>query len=41
MAGHAHSPDGLDELGLTEQTRADYLGGNTERVFTMLKGRVG
>lgn len=41
MIGHAHSLDGLDELGLSQQTRADYLGGNAERVFTMLKGRVG
>jgi predicted TIM-barrel fold metal-dependent hydrolase len=41
MIGHAHSLDGLDELGLSEETRADYLGGNAERVFTTMTGRFG
>lgn len=39
MIGHAHCLEGLDELGLSGQTRADYLGGNAARVFTKLKGR--
>ncbi len=33
MIGHAHALDGLDELGLTDQARADYLHGNAARVF--------
>ncbi len=33
MPGHAL--DGLDELGLDDQTRADYLHGNAERVFKL------
>lgn len=39
MIGHSHALDGLDELSLSDDTRADYLGGNAERVFTTLKGR--
>ena len=41
MIGHSHALDGLDDLGLSEDTRADYLAGNAERVFTKLKGRNG
>ncbi|MCV7314440.1 amidohydrolase [Mycolicibacillus parakoreensis] len=33
MIGHAHALSGLDELGLTDQGRADYLHGNAARVF--------
>jgi predicted TIM-barrel fold metal-dependent hydrolase len=32
MIGHVHALDGLDELGLTEDAKADYLHGNAERV---------
>lgn len=39
MIGHSHCLDGLDELGLSDAARADYLTGNAERVFTKLKGR--
>jgi hypothetical protein len=41
MIGHSRALDGLDDLGLSEDTRADYLAGNAERVFTKLKGRDG
>ncbi len=34
MIGHTHCLDGLDELGLSDDTRADYLGGNARRVFS-------
>lgn len=33
MIMHGHALDGLDDLGLDDQGRADYLGGNAERVF--------
>ncbi|MGB3474149.1 MAG: amidohydrolase family protein [Mycobacterium sp.] len=33
MIMHAHALDGLDDLGLSDQARADYLRGNAERVF--------
>ncbi|WP_409428225.1 amidohydrolase family protein [Mycobacterium sp. SMC-11] len=35
MIMHAHALDGLDELGLDDQARVDYLGGNAERVFKL------
>ena len=41
MIGHSHALEGLDELGLSDDTRAAYLAGNAERVFTTLKGRDG
>ncbi len=41
MIGHTRSLEGLDDLGLSNETRADYLGGNAGRVFTMLKGHLG
>ena len=34
MIGHTHCLEGLDELGLSDDTRADYLGGNARRVFS-------
>ena len=33
MIRPAHALDGLDELGLDDETRALYLGGNATRVF--------
>lgn len=33
MIAPAHALDGLDELGLTDQARESYLGGNARRVF--------
>lgn len=33
MIGHAHALDGLDELGLSDQARDDYLHANAARVF--------
>jgi predicted TIM-barrel fold metal-dependent hydrolase len=36
MIGHGHALDGLDELGLSEAARHDYLHANAERVFTRL-----
>lgn len=39
MIGHSHALDGLDDLGLSDETRAAYLGGNAERVFTTLATR--
>ncbi|MFL0178317.1 MULTISPECIES: amidohydrolase family protein [unclassified Mycobacterium] len=33
MIMHAHALDGLDDLGPSDQARADYLRGNAERVF--------
>lgn len=39
MISQAHCLEGLDELGLSDQVRADYLDGNARRVFTALKGR--
>lgn len=39
MIGHSHALDGLDELGLSEQTRSAYLGGNAERVFSTVLPR--
>ncbi len=41
MIGHTHALEGLDGLGLSDETRAAYLHGNAERVFTKLKGRTG
>ena len=38
MIGHSHALEGLDELGLSDDTRAAYLAGNAERVFPTLKG---
>ncbi|MGB3333386.1 MAG: amidohydrolase family protein [Mycobacterium sp.] len=35
MIMHDHALDGLDDLGLEEQARADYLHGNAERVFKL------
>lgn len=37
MIGHAHALDGLDELGLSDDGRRDYLQANAERVFPTLK----
>jgi uncharacterized protein len=37
MIGHAHALDGLDQLGLSDDGRHDYLHANAERVFTKLK----
>lgn len=39
MIMHAHALDGLDELGLDDQARVDYLHGNAERVFKLGGGR--
>ncbi|OBG34938.1 MULTISPECIES: amidohydrolase family protein [Mycolicibacter] len=39
MIMHAHALDGLDELGLDDQARVDYLRGNAERVFKLDGGR--
>lgn len=36
MIGHAHALNGLDELGLSDAARHDYLHANAERVFTRL-----
>ncbi len=36
MIGHAHALDGLDELGLSDAARHDYLHANAERVFSRL-----
>jgi predicted TIM-barrel fold metal-dependent hydrolase len=33
MMTHAHALAGVDELGLDEDTRRDFLHGNAERVF--------
>jgi len=33
----SHALDGLDELGLSDQTRSNYLHGNAARVFTTLE----
>ena len=41
MIGHSHCLEGLDELGLSEVTRDDYLTGNAGRVFAKLRGRDG
>lgn len=38
MIGHSHTLEGLEELGLSEAARADYLGANAHRVFTKLEG---
>ena len=38
MIGHAHALDGLDELGLSDEARANYLHGNAARVFPTLAG---
>lgn len=35
MITHEHALDGLDELGLTDEARSDYLGGNAERLFKL------
>lgn len=36
MIGHSHCLEGIDDLGLSEETRQDYLGRNAERVFTKM-----
>ncbi|QZA08341.1 amidohydrolase family protein [Mycolicibacter heraklionensis] len=41
MIMHAHALDGLDDLGLDDAARADYLGGNAERVFKLGGGQAG
>lgn len=38
MIAHDRALDGLDELGLDEETRALYLGGNARRVFGLEAG---
>jgi predicted TIM-barrel fold metal-dependent hydrolase len=35
MIGHAHALAGLDELGLSDEARRDFLHGNAERVFRL------
>ena len=35
MIGHGHAVAGLDELGLDEAARHDFLHGNAERVFKL------
>ena len=35
MIGHQQALQGLDELGLTDEARADYLHRNAERVFKL------
>ena len=37
MIGHAHALDGLDELGLSDAARHDYLHANAARVFARLE----
>lgn len=36
MIGHSHCLEGIDDLGISEDTRQDYLGRNAERVFTKM-----
>jgi predicted TIM-barrel fold metal-dependent hydrolase len=36
-----HALDGLDDLGLDDEARADYLHGNAERVFKLEIGHSG
>ena len=38
MIGPAHCLEGLDDLQLSEATRADFLGGNAERIFAVRGG---
>ena len=40
MIRHSHALAGLDELGLTEDARRDYLRGNAERVFGLAQQKV-
>ena len=40
MIRHSHALAGLDELGLTEDARRDYLRGNAERVFGLAQPKV-
>jgi uncharacterized protein len=35
MIGHSHALAGLDDLGLSDDARTDYLHGNAERVFNL------
>ena len=35
MIAHTHALAGLDELGLTDEGRHDFLSGNAERVFSL------
>jgi predicted TIM-barrel fold metal-dependent hydrolase len=35
MIGHAHALVGLDELGLSDEARRDFLHDNAERVFKL------
>jgi predicted TIM-barrel fold metal-dependent hydrolase len=37
MIAHSHALAGLDELGLTDEARLDFLHGNAERVFGLAK----
>ena len=39
MIGHSHALEGLDDLGLSGETRAAYLGGNAEQVFSKVQAR--
>jgi predicted TIM-barrel fold metal-dependent hydrolase len=39
MITHAHALAGLDELGLSEQAREDFLHHNAERVFGLEANR--
>jgi len=38
MIPHLKALDGLDALGLDDETRAHYLGGNAARVFNLRAG---
>ena len=38
MIGPAHCLEGLDDLQLSEAIRADFLGGNAERIFAVRVG---
>jgi len=40
MIAHAHALVGLDELGLADEARRDFLRGNAERVFGLAKQEV-
>jgi hypothetical protein len=35
MIAHTHALAGLDELGLNDEARGDFLHGNAERVFKL------
>jgi hypothetical protein len=41
MIAHGHALVGLDELGLTDAARGDFLRGNAERVFGLAEQEIG